>query len=96
MSKAPPKPSEKLPNPIGRAVVLPVRVRKGNNDYELVELTFDAPAAVKVLKRGLSRMEVDYELKAEMMKFVGPNRMGPSDEPDVVLPPHNPPPPEPK
>ncbi len=63
-----------------KPVTVPMRIRRGNNEYDLVEVTFSAPSAVKVLRSRRSRMEVDYELKAKMMTFLGPNRFGPSEE----------------
>lgn len=62
-----------------KSISVPVRVRKGNNDYELHELTFAAPTSVKVLRKGLSRAEADYELRIALLNWMGPNRLGPSD-----------------
>ncbi len=63
-----------------KPITIPLRIRRGNNEYDLVEVTFSVPTSVKVLRSRRSRMEVDYELKAKMMAFIGPNRFGPSEE----------------
>lgn len=68
------------PAELPRPVKLMARVRCGNNEYDLVELTFLAPSSSRVVKSGLSRMEVDYELRLSMQHFVGPDRLGPSAE----------------
>ena len=61
-------------------VTVPFRIRRGNNEYDLVEVTFSKVDAVKVLRSRHSRMEVDYELKVLMQTFLGPNRYGPSGD----------------
>lgn len=101
MSKQPPKPavtvaeSEKARHkegdvyPVG-PIRVPFRVPRGNNEYDLIIATFDAPSSVYVARARASRMEVDYELKLFMQRFLGLNRFGPSapDEQEP-LPPHD-------
>lgn len=61
-------------------VTVPFRIRRGNNEYDLVDVTFSVPSSVLVRRSRISRMEADYELKLMMMNFIGLNRFGPSGE----------------
>ena len=68
------------PQPLPHPITVVVRLRRGNNEYDLVEHTFLVPASSRVLRQGLSRMEADYELKIHTQKFAGLDRLGPSAE----------------
>lgn len=68
------------PQPLPHPISVVVRMRRGNNEYELVEHTFLVPSSSRVLRSGISRMEADYELKLHTQRFAGLNRLGPSEE----------------
>lgn len=57
-----------------------VRVeRHGNNDYSVVEDTYDcAPTSSKVLKGHVDRVTAEYRVRLYLEEFLGPNRHGDS------------------
>lgn len=68
---APPKPTAKLP-PTRRLRA----IRHGNNDYELVEDTYDCPpTSTRTLKRSAKEIVAD-EARIWLVEYVGPNRTG--------------------
>lgn len=75
-----PQPQPPQPAPLPHPITVVVRMRRGNNEYELVEHTFLVPSSSRVLRQGLSRMEADYELKLHTQRFAGLNRLGPSED----------------